>query len=51
MSDTIVFLMDEHVPRAVTSGLLQRDLEAVSVQDQDLRETPDREILRFCPGT
>jgi predicted nuclease of predicted toxin-antitoxin system len=46
--DQICFLLDEHVPSAVTNGLRQRGVDAISVQDAGQCGLADLDLLQFA---
>lgn len=42
---TLPLYMDEHVPRAITSGLRLRRVDVLTTQDDGRREVPDARLL------
>jgi len=42
---SLTFYMDENVHRAITTGLRQRDVDVLTVQEDGLRSFPDPMIL------
>jgi uncharacterized protein with PIN domain len=48
MAAEIKFLMDEHVPAAVTRGLQARGVDALTAQDAHLAHTADDRILAYA---
>lgn len=48
MAVDIKFLMDEHVPLAITRGLQKREVDVLTVQEAGLDHIDDRLILAFA---
>jgi Domain of unknown function (DUF5615) len=42
---SVNFYMDEHVHRAITEGLRRRDVDVLTAQEDDRRNTPDDILL------
>ena len=40
--------MDEHIPRAVTGGLLRRGVDVLTAQDANMVEASDRDHLQLA---
>ena len=48
MAQTIKYYADEHVPRAVSDGMIRRGVDLVTCQQVGKRGATDEELLRFA---